>query len=207
MFSTHYMDLLMQNSPWNLIVFMAIPVILAETIAVTDLFLLKSPGAHPTLAKVNRIAAILAGATFVAIIAYFIPKVIIPLAAAGEFRTWVDAVAIFSYVLAGIPMILLALVNLNLVFRKSAAIASIILLASFLALSHVAMIFGMVDPGIAGYVPKDTAAASMHHHAAPPTQNHPAEHRPAEHHSVQIQQTPARPLQMDEAAEDCHHQQ
>jgi hypothetical protein len=30
------MDLLMQNSPWNLIIFMAIPVILAETIAITD---------------------------------------------------------------------------------------------------------------------------------------------------------------------------
>ena len=54
MYSTHYMDLLMQNSPWNLILFMAIPVILAETIAITELFLLKSPNAHPTLSKVNR---------------------------------------------------------------------------------------------------------------------------------------------------------
>lgn len=39
MYSTHYMDLLMQNSPWNLIFFMAIPVILAETVAVTELVL------------------------------------------------------------------------------------------------------------------------------------------------------------------------
>ena len=61
MYSTHYMDLLMQNSPWNLILFMAIPVILAETIAITELFLLKSPNAHPTLSKVNRTAGILAG--------------------------------------------------------------------------------------------------------------------------------------------------
>ena len=39
MYSTHYMDLLMQNSPWNLIYFMAIPVVLAETVAITELLL------------------------------------------------------------------------------------------------------------------------------------------------------------------------
>ena len=157
MYSTHYMDLLMQNSPWNLIVFMAIPVILAETIAITELFLLKSPGAHPKLSLVNRVAGILAGIAFVAIIIYFIPNVIIPLASTGEFRTWIDVVAIFSYILAGIPMILLALLNLKLLFRKvdeqKRTTHAILLLAAFLVLSHIAMIFGMVDPGIAGYAP------------------------------------------------------
>ena len=105
MYSTHYMDLLMQNSPWNLIIFMAIPVILAETIAITDLFLLREPNVHPTLSKVNRLAGILAGLSFIGIIAYFIPNVVIPLASAGEFRTWIDVVAIGTYILAGIPMI------------------------------------------------------------------------------------------------------
>ena len=97
MYSTHYMDLLMQNSPWNLILFMAIPVILAETIAITELFLLKSPNAHPTLSKVNHVAGILAGLAFIGIIVYFIPNVIIPLASAGEFRTWIDVVAILLH--------------------------------------------------------------------------------------------------------------
>ena len=73
MYSTHYMDLLMQNSPWNLILFMAIPVILAETIAITELFLLKSPNAHPTLSKVNHVAGILAGLAFIGIIVYLHP--------------------------------------------------------------------------------------------------------------------------------------
>ena len=138
------MDLLMQNSPWNLILFMAIPVILAETIAITELFLLKSPNAHPTLSKVNRTAGILAGLAFIGIIVYFIPNVIIPLASAGEFRTWIDVVAIFSYILAGIPMILLALLNLKLLFRKvveqKRTTYAILLLAAFLVLSHIAMI-------------------------------------------------------------------
>jgi hypothetical protein len=34
---THYMELLAVNQPWNLILFMAIPVTLAETIAITEL--------------------------------------------------------------------------------------------------------------------------------------------------------------------------
>ena len=168
MYSTHYMDLLMQNSPWNLIIFMAIPVILAETIAITDLFLLREPNVHPTLSKVNRIAGILAGLSFVGIIAYFIPNVVIPFASAGEFRTWIDVVAIGSYILAGIPMILLALLNLKLLLRKAGegkrTNCAILLLAAFLVLSHVAMIFGMVDPGIAGYSPKVTTTMEMHHH-------------------------------------------
>ena len=168
MYSTHYMDLLMQNSPWNLIIFMAIPVILAETIAITDLFLLRSPGAHPTLSKINRIAGIIAGISFIGIIAYFIPNVIIPLASAGDFRTWIDVVAIFSYILAGIPMILLALLNLKLLFRKASeekrSNCAILTLAAFLVLSHIAMIFGMVDPGIAGYQPKASVTTEMHHH-------------------------------------------
>ena len=37
---THYMGLLAVNQPWNLILFMAIPVILAETLAITELVLL-----------------------------------------------------------------------------------------------------------------------------------------------------------------------
>ena len=37
---THYMELLAVNQPWNLIIFMAIPVVLAETLAITELYLL-----------------------------------------------------------------------------------------------------------------------------------------------------------------------
>ncbi|XNQ39111.1 DUF6803 family protein [Bacillus sp. 1P10SD] len=40
---THYMGLLADNQPWNLIIFMAIPVICAETIAITELGILLNP--------------------------------------------------------------------------------------------------------------------------------------------------------------------
>ena len=37
---THYMELLANNQPWNLLIFMAVPIVLAETIAVTELYIL-----------------------------------------------------------------------------------------------------------------------------------------------------------------------
>ena len=37
---THYMELLAVRQPWNLLLFMALPVILAETLAITELVML-----------------------------------------------------------------------------------------------------------------------------------------------------------------------
>jgi hypothetical protein len=53
---THYMGLLVDNSPWNLIMFMAIPVILAETIAVTELVLLFNRNLHGWVRRVNKLS-------------------------------------------------------------------------------------------------------------------------------------------------------
>ena len=96
------------------------------------------------------------------------------MASNSEFRTWVDAVAIGSYVIAAVPMILLALLNVRALWRKASearrSLARILLLAAFLVFSHIAMIFGMVDPGIAGYSPDKAVpavsapAVEMDHH-------------------------------------------
>lgn len=65
-------------------------------------------------------------------------------------------------------MILLALLNLKLLFKRSEPkkrhIVRISLLAAFLVLSHIAMIFGMVDPTIAGYQPEKQAVKMNHSH-------------------------------------------
>lgn len=37
---THYMGLLAVRQPWNLLLFMALPVVLAETLAITELVML-----------------------------------------------------------------------------------------------------------------------------------------------------------------------
>lgn len=51
---THYMELLATNQPWNLILFMAIPVILAETIAVSELAILFSRNLNSGLRVLTR---------------------------------------------------------------------------------------------------------------------------------------------------------
>ena len=39
---THYMELLASNQPWNIIIFMVIPVVCAETLAISEFMVLFS---------------------------------------------------------------------------------------------------------------------------------------------------------------------
>ena len=146
-----------------------------NTVAITELLLPFADKRSNQVKKINRICGVLGGIAFAIIAIYFIPNIVVPLASNGEFRTWVDAVAIGSYVIAAVPMILLALLNVRALWRKASeaqrSLVRILLLAAFLVFSHIAMIFGMVDPGIAGYSPdKATSAVSApavemdHHH-------------------------------------------
>lgn len=57
---THYMGLLAANQPWNLLLFMAIPVILAESLAITELALLFKPDAPRLVRALNRRAGLVA---------------------------------------------------------------------------------------------------------------------------------------------------
>ena len=188
---THYMELLMINSPWNLLIFMALPVILAETIAITELVILYRREPQPGVEALNRICGIAAGVVFLGIALYLIPTVVIPVTQAGEWRTWIDWLAVGSYILAGIPMILIALLNLRIILRLADQHARrgfhVANVAVFLVLSHIAMIAGMADPAVAGFVPEETLTehAHMHHHAGH-QMNHDAASAPAaeshEHH-------------------------
>lgn len=56
---THYMELLASNQPWNLLLFMAIPVILAETVAITELAILFKGNKSGISGTINRIAGII----------------------------------------------------------------------------------------------------------------------------------------------------
>ena len=67
---THYMALLAENQPWNLILFMAIPVILAETVAITELFILFSRQYHGKIRQINRFASITGGIYFCGVFIY-----------------------------------------------------------------------------------------------------------------------------------------
>ncbi len=62
---THYMELLASNQPWNLILFMAIPVILAETVAITELYLLTTKKSGGWVKSLSRFAGITGGIYFI----------------------------------------------------------------------------------------------------------------------------------------------
>lgn len=149
---THYMSLLMDNQPWNLIIFMAIPVIFAETITVTEFFILFNKNVKGSLRAFNRICSILAGLYFTGVFLYLFPTAFVPLTVNGEWHTWVDVVAVGFY-LSGVFFLLpLALLDLGLIGRKRSEEEKLklhfILVSGFLVVAHIAMIFGMVNPEI-----------------------------------------------------------
>ena len=152
---THYMELLAVNQPWNLIIFMAIPVILAETLAITELHLLFTRKFDGAVYYLNRFAGIAVGVYFIGIIYYIITNAVIPITRAGEWRTVIDRIAVGSYMIAGLPLIWIALQEFGLVNRALDQLGRLkihaICVALFLVFGHIAMIAGMVDPSIFGY--------------------------------------------------------
>lgn len=152
---THYMELLATNQPWNLILFMAIPVILAETLAITELYLLFTRRFDGAVAGLNRLVAILVGLYFIGVIAWLVPQAVVPITRSGSWRTAIDVIAVGSYLLGGVPLIVAALEQLGLLNRGADAWSKrklqAICIALFLVLGHVAMIAGMADPGLLGW--------------------------------------------------------
>jgi len=167
MLMTHYMELLASNQPWNLLIFMALPVVLAETVAITELYILYTRK-FDTWVRLNRIASILVGITFVGIIAYLMFTAVIPITSAGAWRTWIDVVAVSTYLIGGVPMVLLALQELGLIHRAESEERRLArhatYVAVFLVFAHIAMVAGMMDPGILGYVAPAESHNMMNHH-------------------------------------------
>jgi hypothetical protein len=149
------MELLAVNQPWNLIIFMAIPVILAETLAITELYLLFTRKFDGAVYYLNRFAGVAVGIYFVGIIIYIMTDAVVPITKAGEWRTVIDVIAVATYLIAGLPLIWIALQELGFVNKALDQMGKLkihaICVALFLVFGHIAMIAGMLDPGILGY--------------------------------------------------------
>lgn len=149
---THYMELLASNQPWNLILFMAIPVICAETIAVTELAILFTRNLSGWLRKLNKITSIFAGLYFTGVFLYLLFNAVIPLTANGDWRGFGDVVAVGFYLLGIVPLLGMALLDMNIIGRKRNEIGKlklhVIFVGIFLVVAHIAMIFGMLDPSL-----------------------------------------------------------
>jgi len=132
--------------------FMAIPVILAETITITEFIILYTRISNGSLKAINRGCSIVAGIYFTGVFLYLFITAFIPLTVNGEWHTWVDVIAV-SFYLSGVLFLLpLALLDLGLIYRNRSANDKLkihfILVSGFLVVAHVAMIFGMINPEI-----------------------------------------------------------
>ncbi|ATW28048.1 permease [Candidatus Formimonas warabiya] len=149
---THYMELLATNQPWNLLIFMAVPVILAETIAVTELFILFGRNLSGGLRKLNKFAGIIAGFYFLGIFVYLFINAVIPLTVSGQWRGIADVIAVGFYLSGVIPLLGMSLLEIGLLGRHKTEEGKLKLHATFVAIflvvAHVAMIFGMLSPSV-----------------------------------------------------------
>ncbi len=147
---THYMGLLAANQPWNLLIFMAVPVICAETLAITEFIILFTKNFTGTARKINRATGIFAGLYFLGIFIYLFATAVIPLTANGEWRGIADVIAVGFYLSGVIPFLGLTLLELGLIGRKKGQTGKlklhVIFVSIFLVVAHVAMIVGMLDP-------------------------------------------------------------
>jgi hypothetical protein len=149
---THYMELLASNQPWNLILFMAIPVILAEYIAITELQVLFTRNFSSPWRVTNRYASIAAGCYFLGVFLYLLVTAVIPLTTGGGWRGPADVIAVGFYLLGIVPLGGMALVEVGVIGKGLDATGKLkqhaIFVAIFLVVAHVAMIFGMLNPAL-----------------------------------------------------------
>jgi hypothetical protein len=152
---THYMELLAVNQPWNLILFMAIPVALAETIAITELAILFTRRFDGMMRKVNKICSIIVGVYFLVIFIYLFVNAVIPFTLNGEWRGWIDIIAVGFYLMGALPLLGLSLIDLGIIGRRWSEEQKLkyhsTFVGIFLVVAHIAMIFGMLDPSIGGH--------------------------------------------------------
>jgi len=157
---THYMELLSIRQPWNLLLFMAVPVVLAETLAITELAILFQGASTPSWVRtLSRVAGLAAGPIMVGIFLHLLLNAVLPLTLSGGWRGPADIIAVLAYLAGAAPMVGITLVELGLVGddARDAARRHATYIAVFLVVAHIAMIFGMLDPAVLGY-------AMVHHH-------------------------------------------
>ena len=149
---THYMGLLAANQPWNLIIFMAIPVVMAETITITEFFIIFNRIKSGGIKTLNKICCTFVGFYFTGIFIYLFTTAVIPLTQTGGWHTWVDVVAVGFYLSGVLFLLPVALMELGLIFKNKTDDQKMkihfMLIGGFLVVAHVAMIFGMVNPSI-----------------------------------------------------------
>ncbi len=154
MVMTHYMELLSLHEPWFLILFMLVPMVLAETILASGAFsLLYKDSRSEKWDSLSHVCGLILGVFFIVATVYIVTSYVPTI----QWRGPIDYISIWAYVLGVIPAALILLQELGLIFKGLDATAKIkkhiVLMILFVLFTHLAMVFGMADPQLAGYVP------------------------------------------------------
>ncbi|SHJ34740.1 hypothetical protein SAMN02745170_02321 [Propionispora hippei DSM 15287] len=150
---THYMELLAVNQPWNLIIYMVIPVALAEALVATEFFVVFNRLQAGAMRAWNKWIGIVLGIYFLGVFLQLSFTVVPSLA----WRGTADMIAVGAYLSGVIPLFSIALLELGVIgggkTHEEKMKLHFILLTVFLVVAHVAMVFGMIDPAIMGWNP------------------------------------------------------
>ena len=154
MVMTHYMELLSLHEPWFLILFMLVPMVLAETILASGAFsLLYKDSRSEKWDSLSHVCGLILGVFFMVATVYIVTSYVPTI----QWRGPIDYISIWAYVLGVIPAVLILLQELGIIFKSSDSTAKIkkhiVLMILFVLFTHLAMVFGMADPQLAGYVP------------------------------------------------------
>ena len=154
MVMTHYMELLSLHEPWLLILFMLVPMVLAETILASGAFsLLYKDSRSEKWDSLSHVCGLILGVFFIVATVYIVTSYVPTI----QWRGPIDYISIWAYVLGVIPAVLILLQELGIIFKSSDSTAKIkkhiVLMILFVLFTHLAMVFGMADPQLAGYVP------------------------------------------------------
>ena len=152
MLMNQYMSLLMANSPYNLIFFMVVPMVIAETIAITEIVLLFSSKPLLKVHSLNSICTFISGIVMLVLGFLFIKELVLPANEQNLWKGWIDYASALLFMVAVVPLVLMSLLQVNLIFRKAnkrtKMAVKIVLLSIYLVTSHAAMVFGMLDPAL-----------------------------------------------------------
>lgn len=158
---THYMELLAVNQPWNLIIYMVIPVALAEALVATEFFVVFNRVKAGALRTWNKWLGIVLGFYFLGIFINLAFTVVPTI----SWRGTADILAVGAYLSGVIPLFSIALLEMGLIGRGKSDEEKMklhfIFLTIFLVVAHVAMVFGMVDPTLLGWK-NDAVMQHMH---------------------------------------------
>lgn len=154
MVMTHYMELLSLHEPWFLILFMLVPMVLAETILASGAFsLLYKDSRSEKWDSLSHVCGLILGVFFIVATVYIVTSYVPTI----QWRGPIDYISIWAYVLGVIPAVFILLQELGIIFKGLDATAKIkkhiVLMILFVLFTHLAMVFGMADPQLAGYVP------------------------------------------------------